>query len=39
MVFLDTLWPDFSRVELWEAISIYAQRNRRFGAAVDAPGV
>lgn len=39
MVFLDTLWPDFSRTELWRAISIYADRNRRFGGAIDAPGV
>lgn len=39
MVFLDTLWPDFTRQQLWEAITIYAQRNRRFGGAVDAPGV
>ena len=37
MVFLDTLWPDFSRVDLWEAIQIYAGRNRRFGGAVDTP--
>jgi undecaprenyl diphosphate synthase len=37
MVFLDTLWPDFSRVELWQAIQIYAGRSRRFGGAVDAP--
>jgi undecaprenyl diphosphate synthase len=37
MVFLDTLWPDFSRVELWQAITTYAQRNRRFGGAVDIP--
>ncbi|MEJ3403178.1 isoprenyl transferase [Rathayibacter sp. YIM 133350] len=37
MVFLDTLWPDFSREQLWEAIGIYASRNRRFGGAVDAP--
>ena len=37
MVFLDTLWPDFTREQLWEAIRIYATRNRRFGAAVDAP--
>ncbi len=38
MVFLDTLWPDFTREQLWEAITIYAQRNRRFGGAVDTPG-
>ncbi len=37
MVFLDTLWPDFSRVDLWRAIELYASRNRRFGGAVDAP--
>ena len=37
MVFLDTLWPDFSRVQLWRAIEDYARRDRRFGGAVDAP--
>ena len=37
MVFLNTLWPDFSREDLWEAISLYAARNRRFGGAIDAP--
>jgi len=37
LVFLDTLWPDFSRVDLWRAIELYAQRSRRFGGAVDAP--
>jgi undecaprenyl diphosphate synthase len=36
-VFLDVLWPDFSRKDLWEAISQYAKRNRRFGGAVDKP--
>ncbi len=39
MVFLDTLWPDFTREHLWEAIQVYANRNRRFGGAVDAPSV
>ena len=39
MVFLDTLWPDFTREQLWQAVSIYASRNRRFGGAVDLPGV
>ncbi len=38
MVFLDTLWPDFDRTELWRAIQIYQDRDRRFGGAVDAPG-
>jgi undecaprenyl diphosphate synthase len=37
MVFLDTLWPDFTREDLWHAIEIYAGRARRFGGAVDAP--
>jgi undecaprenyl diphosphate synthase len=38
-VFLDTLWPDFSRVELWRAISAYLDRDRRFGGAVDTPEI
>ena len=37
LVFLDQLWPDFTRVDLWEAIQLYASRSRRFGGAVDAP--
>ncbi|KAB1657257.1 isoprenyl transferase [Pseudoclavibacter chungangensis] len=37
MVFLDRLWPDFTRVDLWDAITRYANRDRRFGGAVDAP--
>ena len=37
MVFLDTLWPDFSRTDLWRAIQLYLDRDRRFGGAVDAP--
>lgn len=36
-VFLDTLWPDFTRRELWEAIEIFLGRDRRFGGAKDAP--
>ncbi|MBG6107354.1 isoprenyl transferase [Frigoribacterium sp. CG_9.8] len=39
MVFLDTLWPDFTREHLWEAIALYAHRTRRFGGAIDAPSV
>lgn len=38
MVFLDTLWPDFDRAELWRAIQVYHDRDRRFGGATDAPG-
>jgi len=37
MVFLDTLWPDFSREDLWRAIELYGSRTRRFGGAIDAP--
>jgi undecaprenyl diphosphate synthase len=34
---LDTLWPDFSRKDLWNAIEIFMGRDRRFGGAKDAP--
>ncbi len=37
MVFQDTLWPDYDRRHLWQAIEMYAQRERRYGGAVDAP--
>ena len=37
LVFLDTLFPDFDRRELWRAIEIYASRQRRFGGAVPNP--
>ena len=33
LVFLDTLWPDFDRRDLWRAIEIYAARDRRYGGA------
>jgi undecaprenyl diphosphate synthase len=33
MVFMDVLWPDVDRNTLWEAIEIYAGRDRRFGKA------
>ena len=36
-VFMDELWPDFTRETLWKAISDYSGRQRRFGAAVDSP--
>lgn len=40
MVFLDRLWPDFDRRDLWRAISMYVNRDRRFGGAVpnETPG-
>ncbi|MGH3320599.1 MAG: isoprenyl transferase [Streptosporangiaceae bacterium] len=33
MVFIDTLWPDFDRIDLWRACEIYASRDRRYGGA------
>jgi undecaprenyl diphosphate synthase len=33
MVFLDHLWPDVDRRDLWDAIVTYNQRQRRFGGA------
>ncbi|NDL56772.1 isoprenyl transferase [Phytoactinopolyspora mesophila] len=33
MVFLDTLWPEFDRRDLWRAVEIYARRDRRYGGA------
>jgi len=33
LVFLDTLWPDFDRRQLWNAIAEFNQRRRRFGSA------
>ncbi|UXM89931.1 isoprenyl transferase [Paenarthrobacter sp. JL.01a] len=38
-VFLDTLWPDVDRRTLWDAVEIYAKRDRRYGGAVDAAPV
>lgn len=34
LVFLDTLFPDFDRRDLWRACEIYASRHRRFGGSV-----
>jgi len=31
LVFTDTLWPDFGRPELEQALAAYARRRRRFG--------
>ncbi len=36
-LFSPTLWPDFTREELWKAIAEFGGRQRRFGAAEDAP--
>jgi undecaprenyl diphosphate synthase len=32
-VFVDTLWPDFDRRDLWQACELYASRDRRYGGA------
>lgn len=34
MVFLDQLWPDFDRRDLWRAVEMYVHRDRRFGGAL-----
>ncbi|NQU37650.1 MAG: undecaprenyl diphosphate synthase family protein, partial [Actinobacteria bacterium] len=31
--FLEQLWPDFDRRDLWKAIEIYVERDRRYGGA------
>jgi undecaprenyl diphosphate synthase len=36
-VFLDVLWPDFDRTHLWQAISTFGSRSRRFGGAENKP--
>ena len=33
LVFTDVLWPDCDRIQLWKAIELYAQRDRRYGKA------
>ena len=37
LVFLETLWPDFTREILWQAIDEFGRRSRRFGGAKDTP--
>ncbi len=31
LAFVDTLWPDFDRLDLWQVVSDYVLRARRFG--------
>jgi undecaprenyl diphosphate synthase len=31
LAFVDTLWPDFDRRDLWKAVEQYAARDRRYG--------
>jgi undecaprenyl diphosphate synthase len=33
MVFMNVLWPDVDRTTLYEAIDVYARRDRRYGSA------
>jgi undecaprenyl diphosphate synthase len=33
LVFLDDLWPDVDRRQLWAAVAAYVQRDRRYGGA------
>lgn len=35
MVFLERLWPDFTRRDLFEAVDLYVNRDRRYGGAQD----
>lgn len=35
LVFLDVLWPDVDRRTLWDAVEVYARRDRRYGGAVE----
>ena len=37
MIFDDALWPEFSRENLWRAITRYHERDRRYGGAIDQP--
>lgn len=37
LIFLDVLWPDVNRKTLWDAVEIYASRDRRYGGAEDVP--
>ena len=34
LVFIDTLWPDFTRRDLEDAIKEFHRRERRYGASV-----
>jgi len=34
LVFLDQLWPDFDRRDLWRALELYDGRDRRYGGAI-----
>lgn len=31
LVFLQKLWPDCDRLDLWRAVTVYSERDRRFG--------
>jgi len=35
MVYMDKLFPDFTKEDMWEAVLEYAKRDRRFGGAIE----
>ena len=37
LIFVDKLWPDWDRRDLWAAVEKYALRDRRFGGATPNP--
>ena len=37
LLFVDTLWPDYTPAQLFEALNAYGQRERRFGALSPEP--
>lgn len=37
LIFMDVLWPDVNRKTLWDAVQMYAARDRRYGGAIDTP--
>ena len=37
LMFTDTRWPEFDRLQLWESCLAYARRERRFGSADVSP--
>jgi len=36
-LFVDTLWPDYTPQQFFDALNVYAQRERRFGALTPEP--
>ena len=38
LIFIDVLWPDFRRGNLYDAIDEFQRRDRRFGGLSDTDG-